>query len=260
MNYSKIGCIADNSEIAKAALENLIKIYNLSDFSTDNIHNYDCLIVLGGDGFMLHTLHKLMHLNIPFFGMNVGNVGFLLNKYNHDNFIERVNTSQKTIIHPLKMKAQLIDGKIHEELAINEVSLIRSSTQAAKLKISVNGAIRLEELVCDGAMVSTAAGSSAYNYSVGGPIIPIGSNILALTPISPFRPRRWRGALLPHNAVVTIDVLEYQKRTVSAVADFTEVKNVVSVEVTEDKERSITLLFDPDHSLEERLTKEQFAF
>jgi NAD+ kinase len=195
---------------------------------------------------------------VPIYGMNRGTVGFLMNNYREDALQRRIAKSRAVILHPLRMTTRGVDGEAVEALAINDVSLLRQTRQTAKLRISIDGIVRLEELICDGTLVSTPAGSTAYNLSNGGPIIPLSANLLAITPLAAFRPRRWRGALLPHTARVKIEILEPQKRPVSAVADSTEVRDVREVEVTEDRSISLTLLFDPQHALEERVLKEQF--
>lgn len=219
----------------------------------------DVIVALGGDGFMLHTLHRVQGREIPVYGMNRGTVGFLMNEYSETDLPERLANAEETVINPLYMRATRGDGSEHEALAINEVSLLRMGPQAAKLKITVDGRVRMEELVCDGALVSTPAGSTAYNYSAHGPILPIGSDVLALTAIAPFRPRRWRGALLPKSADVRIDVLEPEKRPVMADADSRSVLYVVSVEIRSEPSVRHRLLFDPGHGLEERLIREQFV-
>lgn len=251
----KIACIADDSEKAQNALKALLKHYK---FSTDP-KKADVIIALGGDGFMLHTIHDYMNLDIPIYGMNCGTIGFLMNSYRENDLLECISSAKAQKLRPLHMIAKTRDGKEHHHLAINEVSMLRSSKQAAHLRISVDGKVRMHELVCDGVLCATPAGSTAYNLSVHGPIIPIGSGIMALTPISPFRPRRWRGALLSHNAKLKIDVIDQHKRPVNAVADFNEVEDVVSVEIMEEKEKEMTLLFDSGHSLEERIIGEQFV-
>jgi len=218
----------------------------------------DVIVALGGDGFMLETLHRYIYGRAPIFGMNQGSVGFLMNRYEEDGLPERLRTAQPVAIHPLSMCARTRDGSLHEAVAFNEVSLLRETRQAAKLRISVDGRVRLPEMICDGVLVCTAAGSTAYNASAYGPILPMGSNVMAVTPISAFRPRRWRGAILPHTATVRVDALETHKRPVSAVADFTEVRDVATVEVHENRTQSVTLLFDPEHNLEERILAEQF--
>lgn len=255
MKYNSIACVADSTPKAKDAHKELSALYKFND----NPATAELIIVLGGDGFMLHSLHEYMDYGVPVFGMNCGTVGFLMNEYNTQTLHERLEKAKAAILHPLHMTATTKDGSQHHALAINEVSMLRMSKQAAVLDIAVDGRTRLAELICDGVLVSTPAGSTAYNFSVYGPIIPLRSEILALTPISPFRPRRWRGALLDHKAVVKIDVTSSEKRPVSAVADFTEVRDVISVEIREERNKSITLLFDEGHSLEERIINEQFT-
>src|SRR3954468_11157838 len=217
------------------------------------------IVALGGDGFMLETVHALMHSGKPLYGMNRGSVGFLMNEFAEDDLLGRINAAEEAVIHPLRMQAVDVDGKSHEALAFNEVSLLRTTRQAAKLRISVDGKVRLSELICDGALISTPMGSTAYNLSAHGPIIPMDAKILALTPISSFRPRRWRGALLSHTARLRLEVLEGAKRPVSAVADNFEAPNVTEVYIAEDREVSLTLLFDAGRSLEERVLAEQFS-
>jgi NAD+ kinase len=219
----------------------------------------DAIVALGGDGFVLETLHSNLPGSKPIYGMNRGSVGFLMNEYGEDQLIERVNAAEHAVIFPLAMHAVCRDGREHKAMAINEVSLLRQTHQTAKLKILIDGKVRLDELVCDGALVCTPAGSTAYNLSAHGPIIPIGAQVLGLTPISAFRPRRWRGALLPHTARVTFEVLEAEKRPVSAVADNVEVRHVAQVHVTEDRSQPLIMLFDAGRSLEERVLTEQFA-
>lgn len=219
----------------------------------------DVIVALGGDGFMLTTLHRTQHLDVPVYGMNRGTVGFLMNEYSETNLIDRLRAAQEEIINPLSMRATCADGSVHEALALNEVSVLRSGPQAAKLRITVDERLRMEELVCDGALLATPAGSTAYNYSAHGPILPIGSDVLALTAIAPFRPRRWRGALLPKTAKVRFDVLEPGKRPVMAEADSDLVANVVSVEIRSEPGIAHRILFDPGHGLEERLIREQFV-
>ncbi len=218
------------------------------------------IVALGGDGLMLQTLHKFMNSGKPIYGMHRGTVGFLMNDFSIDGLLERLAAAQMTVIHPLVMRARDAQGRMHEHRAINEVSLFRQSAQAAHLRILIDGKERLAELVADGVLVATPAGSTAYNLSVQGPIIPINAPMLALTPISPFRPRRWRGALLPDKAKVTIEVLEAEKRPVAAVADHVEVRSVRSVDVAMDHAVSLNMLFDPGHNLDERILREQFGF
>ena len=207
---------------------------------------------------MLETLHHFMERGLPIYGMNCGTVGFLMNQYGENDLAERVAAAQAVTLHPLRMHADSVTGETTEALAINEVSLLRESRQAAKISISIDGVKRMDELICDGVMVATPAGSTAYNLSAHGPIVPIGAQLLALTPISVFRPRRWRGALLPSRAEVIFEVHQAAKRPVSATADFTEVRDVKRVAVREDQSVDLNLLFDPEHNLEERIIKEQF--
>jgi NAD+ kinase len=219
----------------------------------------DVIVALGGDGFMLETLHRTQGIGVPVYGMNRGTVGFLMNGYSEGDLVARLQAAEAAVIHPLSMQATTVDGEVHHALAINEVSLLRQGPQAAKLKIWVDGRLRLEELVCDGALVATPAGSTAYNYSAHGPILPIKSDVLALTAIAPFRPRRWRGALLPTSAVVRFEVTNPDKRPVMADADSRSVRDVVTVDIRSEPEVTHRLLFDPGHGLDERLIREQFA-
>ncbi|PWK56298.1 NAD kinase [Roseicyclus mahoneyensis] len=219
----------------------------------------DVIVALGGDGFMLQTLHATQALGAPVYGMNRGTVGFLMNAYQEDGLIARLEAAEEAVINPLHMTAQTVSGEVVEALAINEVSLLRAGPQAAKLKIHVDGRMRMEELICDGALVCTPAGSTAYNYSAHGPILPIDADVLAVTAVAAFRPRRWRGALLPKSAVVRIEVGEAGKRPVMADADSRSVGNVVSVEIRSEPAVSHRILFDPGHGLEERLLREQFT-
>jgi NAD+ kinase len=220
----------------------------------------DIIVALGGDGLMLQTLHRFMNAHIPIYGMNRGTVGFLMNDYREEELPERLAAAKVNMIHPLRMKAIHQDGTQGKALSINEVSLFRLSHQAARLRIAVDGEVRLEELVADGVLVATPAGSTAYNLSAHGPILPINASLLALTPISPFRPRRWRGAILPSSARVLIDVLEADKRPVSAVADHNEFRNVVRVEIQEERAIGLRLMFDPGNELGDRILAEQFKF
>lgn len=217
------------------------------------------VVALGGDGFMLQTLHATQSLGLPVYGMNCGTIGFLMNNYAVEGLVERLAEAEEAVINPLAMRAEMVSGKVETALAINEVSLLRAGPQAAKLQISIDGKVRLDELVCDGALVATPAGSTAYNYSAHGPILPIRSDVLALTAMAAFRPRRWRGALLPKTAVVRFDVLEPKKRPVMADADGRSVRNVVSVEIRSEPKVTHRILFDPGHGLEERLIGEQFV-
>jgi NAD+ kinase len=250
----KIGVVAADTDAAQEALVELQARHRCVDPAEAEI-----VISLGGDGFLLETLHRFLPQGVPIYGMHRGSVGFLMNPYRADGLVERLATAQPVLLHPLEMAAQNVDGVRHRALAFNEVSLLRETRQAAKLRILVDGVVRLDELMADGILLATPVGSTAYNLSAHGPIIPLGAGILALTPISAFRPRRWRGALLRHEARVRIDALETDKRPVSAVADFTEARDVVSVEIHENREIAMTLLFDHDANLEERVFKEQFA-
>ncbi len=219
----------------------------------------DVIVPLGGDGFMLQTLHRVLGGTTPVYGMNCGSVGFLMNAFREDGLIERLTQAQAAVLHPLRMHAVTASGAMEEALAFNEVSLLRQLAQAAKIRITIDGRVRLPELSCDGILISTPAGSTAYNLSAHGPIVPLSANLLPLTPISAFRPRRWRGALLPSTADVLFEALEPDKRPVAAVADSTEVRDVVSVAVCEDRSVSVTVLFDPDQGLSERIIAEQFT-
>lgn len=250
----RIGFRAADSEEARSALAKLRHRYG--DAANDEA---DVLVALGGDGFMLETLHATMERPVPIYGMNLGTVGFLLNEFQSNQLIERLDDAVAVGLHPLRMRATLDDGTVRGGLAINEVSLFRETRQAAKIRISIDGVIRMEELVCDGVMVATPAGSTAYNLSAHGPILPTTSKLLALTPINAFRPRRWRGAIMPNNSHFRFEVMSHKKRPVSAVADSTEMRDVTEVEVWEDHTKSLTLLFDPEHDLEERILNEQFV-
>jgi NAD+ kinase len=220
----------------------------------------DIIVALGGDGLMLQTLHKVMTRNVPVFGMNCGSVGFLMNDYTAAGLIERLAAAKPTRIAPLSMHVTDVHGGVFDALALNEVSLFRTTYQAVKVEIIVDGLTQMEELICDGVLLATPAGSTAYNLSAHGPILPIDSPLLALTPISPFRPRRWRGAIVPNTAVVTFRTRETDKRPVSAVADNVEFQNVAEVIVREDRSHQVTLLFDPGTGLEERVLSEQFRY
>jgi NAD+ kinase len=253
--FDRIAFVASDHEIAQQALAALTAKYT-------NVHPSDAeaIVALGGDGLMLETLHGHMNDGVPVFGMNRGSVGFLMNEYNVENLIERLQGAEITALHPLKMTATDIDSVCHEQLAINEVSLFRQTHQAAKLRVSVDGKVRLEELIADGLLVATPSGSTAYNLSAQGPILPIGSPLLALTPISPFRPRRWRGALLSNGAHIQIDVDAPGYRPVSAVADNRETRSVTQVLIEEDKTSEYLMMFDPGHNLDERILVEQFVY
>ncbi len=253
MPFQNVTFVAAENETAQRALKHLTHRYGSAPPD-----RADVIVALGGDGFMLENLHRQMERRLPIYGMNRGTVGFLMNKYAEDDLLERLNRAETVHLHPLAMTARTADGTIHEAMAINEVSLLRETRQAAKLRVRIDGRVRLEELICDGCLVATPAGSTAYNLSAHGPIVPMGAGVLALTPISAFRPRRWRGALLSHRATVSFEVLEDQKRPVLAVADFTEVRDVIRVEVREDRSIALDLLCDPEHNLEERILDEQF--
>ena len=245
--------IAADTPEAEAAARHLAALYG-----QDRAEDADVIVALGGDGFMLQSLHTYMGTGKRLYGMNRGSVGFLMNEYSDEGLRERVAAAELEEIRPLEMDAELADGDIMQALAINEVSLLRQSYQAAKIRISVDGQVRLEELICDGVMVATPAGSTAYNLSAHGPILPVEAPLLALTPVSPFRPRRWRGALVSNRSKVVLDILEAPKRPVNAVADHTEAKSVVRVEVVQRADVSARILFDAGHSWEERILNEQF--
>ena len=245
---------ASETDAAQQALNRLVSRYGSAP-----PESADIIVALGGDGFMLQTLHQTGGHDVRVYGMNCGTIGFLMNAYDEEQLLERLAAAEETVINPLAMRAGTSDGRVHEALAINEVSLLRQGPQAAKLKVSVNGKVRLEELVCDGALVCTPAGSTAYNYSAHGPILPIGSDVLALTAMAAFRPRRWRGALLHKSAVVRFDIMDAQKRPVMADADSRSVRHVLWVEIRSEPSVRHRILFDPGHGLEERLTREQFV-
>ncbi len=253
MDFEKIAFVSSRSETsreAKAALEGM--------YAHAEPEEADVIVALGGDGYMLEALHRTMGRNVPIYGMNRGTVGFLLNGYDEENLSDRLANAETVVLHPLDMIAVTDSGTEQRAKAINEVSLLRQTRQAANVRVCIDGKERIDKMICDGVLVSTPAGSTAYNLSAHGPILPIGSGVLALTPISAFRPRRWRGAVLPRTARITFEVLDHYKRPVSAVADATEVRNVVEVHVAEDTETSLRILFDAEHNLEERILQEQF--
>ena len=249
----KFHFIASENPEAKEALKVLIKRYDQTKLELS-----DVIIAIGGDGMLLKALRNSIEKNKPVFGLNKGNVGFLMNELSFDNLENRIQTARKVKMHPLFMSAHKINGNIFTELAVNEVSILRQTHQAAHLKITVDKKERLNELVCDGILVSTPIGSTAYNLSARGPIIPLNANILALTPISSFRPRRWRGALLPQRVKIRIEVLNFDTRPVSATADNVEARDIKYIDISTDKTKKLTILHDSDHSLDERIMKEQF--
>ncbi len=255
MKFTRIAFLASESPEARKALAKLARRHGNADPAAA-----DVVVALGGDGHMLQAMHKFVSTGVPIYGMNRGSVGFLMNDFHDNHLLERLKAAEQTTIRPLRMAATDAAGKTRKAIAFNEVSLLRQRYQAAKLKIAVDGATRLDELICDGLLLATPAGSTAYNLSAHGPILPINSSLLALTPISAFRPRRWRGAILPHEARVTLTVLEPDKRPVAAVADHLEVREVREVEIAEDRKRSVKILFDPGHSLAERVLREQFKY
>jgi NAD+ kinase len=255
MHRRHIAFVASDAPEAQDALARLKTRY-------DHVEpeSADVIVALGGDGLMLQSLHRYMDRAVPIYGMNRGTIGFLMNEYTEDNLRERLNRAEEVQFRPLRMVAEQTEngGETQTALAINEVSLLRQSRQAVKIRVRIDGVTRLDELICDGILLATPAGSTAYNLSAHGPIIPIGAPLLALTPISAFRPRRWRGALLPRRAEVVFEILEAGKRPISATADYTEVRDVGRVTVREDSSLASHLLFDPEHNLEERILKEQF--
>lgn len=257
----KIAVIAArNNAKALETKDFMIKKYSFTDLTNDhkNISGIDLVVAIGGDGLMLHLLHEYEKSQTPLYGVNCGTVGFLMNSFHAENFLENLEKAEESKLYPLRMNVVDSIGKTHSHIAINEIALLRQSSQAAKIKIEINGRERINSLAADGILVATAAGSTAYNLSAGGPIIPFGSEILALTPISPFRPRNWHGALLPANSKIRLEVLKFETRPVSATADFNSVQNIKSVEIFEDRSINLKILFDPNHSLEERIIREQF--
>ncbi|MFQ3361698.1 MAG: NAD kinase [Alphaproteobacteria bacterium] len=253
MKYKKISFVAGATKQALKAKKELESIYG-SELPEDA----DIIIALGGDGLMLQTLHQYIDSNKPIYGMNLGSIGFLMNEFNKKNLNERISKAEIVKVNLLKMKVTDSKNNTYEELAINEVSLFRTSYQAAKLKISVDGKLRLKELICDGIMVATPAGSTAYNLSANGPILPINAKLLSLMPINAFRPRRWKGALLNINSEIDIEVIDHKHRYVSATADSREIKQAKRIKITIEKDKEIRLMFDPDYSLDERIIREQF--
>lgn len=252
-NEPRIHFVATQQDGAERTAEALMARYGHHELDQAEV-----IVALGGDGFMLRTLHRHLPSGLPVYGMKLGDVGFLMNRYRDDALYERLNAADVVELNPLKMTAATEGGGESTALAINEVALLRQVNQAAHIRILVNDKVKVEDLVCDGVLVATAAGSSAYNLSVQGPILPLGTDALALTPISPFRPRRWRGAVLPSTVHIRFEILDYYKRPVAATADAQEYRNVISVDVYEEREVALKLMFDPDHSLEQRILDEQF--
>jgi len=252
--HTPLAFVASKTEEAQKALTELRQRY-----AEVPIEQAQVIVALGGDGFMLRTLHRHLALDKPVFGMKLGTVGFLMNQFHAENLSDRIARAQPTQLKPLVMEAVSESGTTTTSLAFNEVSLLRQTKQAAHVRVSLNNAVKIEELMCDGVLVCTSAGSTAYNLSAHGPILPLGADVLAMTPISPFRPRRWRGAILRAGTEVKFDILDHYKRPVSATADSNEVRDVVEVTIRESREKTVTLLFDPEHNLEDRILNEQFA-
>ncbi|MGH1418181.1 MAG: NAD kinase [Hyphomicrobiaceae bacterium] len=252
--FDRITFVASDVPDARDAMRRLAHRYGNAPAKAS-----DAIVALGGDGLMLQTLHTHMHDKVPIYGMNRGSVGFLMNEYSEDNLVERLQNAHVNKIHPLEAVATDQAKREHKSLAINEVALFRERHQAAKLKVSIDGKVRLEELICDGTLIATPAGSTAYNLSANGPILPIIAPLLALTPISPFRPRRWRGAILPNTCKISIEVLEPKKRPVSAVADHIETRDVVRVDIAQAHDIDLLLMYDPNQNLDERILLEQFG-
>ncbi len=260
MNNEKIGFVSNRSHQASAIVNELLKEVDMVDLNAFPQEKVDYIVVVGGDGKLLHTMHHFMDLNVPFYGINTGTLGFLMNPYpKPSELLNKLRNAKESKIHPLKMNAYDHEGNCNTALAINEVSLTRKTNQAAKIKIIIDEVERMQELIADGIMLSTPAGSTAYNLSAGGPILPLSANVLSLTPICPFRPRRWHGALLPSNSYVSFEVLEHHKRPVNAIADFHEFKNVIRVTISIDTRTTLKVLFDSVHDLDDRTLKEQFS-
>lgn len=254
MNLDRIAFVASDSDVAQASMKRLQARY-----PSKCIDEAEVIVALGGDGLMLQTLHHSLDRDVPIYGMNRGTIGFLMNDYAEENLLERIAESETTILHPLRMEAFTDSGETVRLPAINEVSMLRQTRLAAKLRVYVDGIVRVEEMICDGVLVATPAGSTAYNLSAHGPILPLDAGVLALTPISAFRPRRWHGALLPRDSSIRIEVLDHQNRPVSTVADSLEVRDVVEVVTFEDRKCELRLLFDRGHGLEQRILNEQFT-
>ena len=253
--FNKVAFVASATPDAQAAAAELKGAYG-----DGNPDEADVIVALGGDGLMLQTLHRFMGTGKPIYGMNKGSVGFLMNEFQDQDLMERLGAAQRSIVHPLLMTAVDVKGTIHTARAINEVSMLRQTYQAAKLRISVDHKVQMDELIADGVLIATPTGSTAYNLSVNGPILPLNASLLALTPISAFRPRRWHGALLPDHACITIDVIEPDRRPVSAVADHTEFRDIAKVDVSMDRKIDLVMLHDPDHGLDQRILREQFGY
>jgi NAD+ kinase len=251
----KLHFLTSDSDKAKQSYKDLTYIYENTD-----LEDADIVVSVGGDGCMLRALHAAIAHGKPVFGMNRGSVGFLLNDFSVENLMERINKAQEVKVNPLRMIAHDNEGNEHNKLAINDVSMLRQTREAAKLEIIVDDKVRMEELISDGLIISTPAGSTAYNLSVHGPILPLSADLLSVMPISPFRPRRWRGALLSQKSIIDVNIIEHVERPVSVVADFVEIRNIRNVKVFCDKSISLSLLFDPDMNLEERIIKEQFLY
>ncbi|WP_253307648.1 MULTISPECIES: NAD kinase [unclassified Rickettsia] len=254
MNINKIAVVYKQTTKSVALAEQLKKLFSFS-----MPEEAEAIIVIGGDGELLHAIHRYMNLNLPFYGINLGSLGFLMNPVNNEQLLENLHESMIAYLNPLSMHAEDVNGNSHHALAINEVSIFRKTNQAAKFRIEVNQIERMSELIADGAIVATPAGSSAYNLSAGGPILPLESNVLCLTPICAFRPRRWHGALLPSSTSIKFEILEVNKRPINAAADFQEFNNIKSVTIKSVKDKAIKLLFNKNHTLEDRIIKEQFG-
>ncbi len=261
MNQKIAVIAAKDNQKALERKNSLVKKYHFTDLSLDhkNISGIDLVVAIGGDGLMLHLLHEYEPARVPVYGINCGTVGFLMNSFHEENFLESLKKAKESKLYPLRMNVTDVNEKTYSHIAINEIALLRQSSQVAKIKIEINGQERISSLAADGVLVATPAGSTAYNLSAGGPIIPFSSEILALTPISPFRPRNWNGALLPANSKIKLEVLNATSRPVSATADFNCVQNVKEVLIFEDHTAAFQILFDPNHSLEERIIREQFT-
>ncbi|MGX6960560.1 MAG: NAD kinase [Rickettsia endosymbiont of Pentastiridius leporinus] len=254
MNINKIALVYNQNSKSLGIIEEIKKLHNYC-----KIEDAEVIMVVGGDGELLHNIHRYMHLNLPFYGVNLGTLGFLMNPLDIKDTLQNIQESTSSVLNPLLMQVEDIEGKIHTALAINEVSIFRKTNQAAKFKIEVNGVERMSELIADGALVATPAGSSAYNLSAGGPILPLDSNMLCLTPICAFRPRRWHGALLLSTSSIKFEIFDTNKRPVNAAADFQEFNNIKSVTIKSANDKSIKLLFNKNHTLEDRIIKEQFG-